>query len=111
MLLAGALTQNITYWPTPNMDGYGQRQFSTPVLLRGRWEDRSDLKVQGPTEMVDVKSVAYLQQAVDIGGYLALGDYTETADTPEDLNNAYQVKAYKEIPAISGIDRLRKAFM
>lgn len=109
-MLNGAYNQTVTYWAEAVLDGFGERTFSSPIALTGRWEARTDLKIDFEGEIKPSKAVAYLQQDVVLGGFLAEGDQTGTAD-PTTLDTAYIIKTFEKIRSISGNELIRKVML
>lgn len=110
MFLSGSYNQLATYWAPEGVDGYGKLSFDDPILLMVRWEDRDDLIITSQDEQIPSKAVVYTQQSVALGGYLALGDYTDPGIDPETLDEAHIIRMYKESPSVSiSSDVMRKA--
>lgn len=106
------LNQEATYWGTPVMDGYGSRTFADPIPVKCRWEDRTGLTIQKNGEDINSRAVVYLDQNVELGGYLALGDYyTTPIPDPQDIATAYMVQDFKAITSVDGKTLLRKAIL
>lgn len=113
-MLAGAYRHSVTYWAPNPLDGFGNRSFAAPVLLKARWQDRTDLNVGNTQEFKPSKAQVHLQQAVELGGYLAKGDYAEIdvpITDPTTLTNAHMILRYDEIPSVQGNEYNRKALM
>lgn len=109
-MMQGVYNQTITYWAEAAMDGFGERTFSAPVTFVGRWEERTDLKIEFDGEVTMSKAVVYLQDDVILGGYLALGDLIASLE-PTDLAAAYIIKSTQQITSISGIETIRKVLL
>lgn len=100
--------QILTYWAaTPN--GNGGYDFSAPVIMRGRWEDRADLVRTPSGDEIVSKAIVYVDCDVVIGGYLYLGD-TEDED-PAEVTGAYEIKQFHKIPGLRAVDYERKAIV
>lgn len=110
MIGRGTYRQTATYWAAGALDGFGSRTFSAPVTISVRWEDKTDLNVGTVQEFKPSRARVFLQQAVTLGGYLALGDLTSTAD-PLAVSTAYRIEKYEESPGLSGVIELRKALL
>lgn len=104
------LNQQATYWADAGSDEYGDRTFSSPALLNVRWEDRTDIVIMAQGEEISSKAVVFVSQAVDIGGYLALGNQTGSAD-PTDVEGAYIIRGYEALPDLDGEEFVRKAIL
>lgn len=110
MILKGAYTQEITHWAETALDGFGNRAYASPVLLLGRWSDRTDLAIEFEGETKLSKAVVYLLIDVALGGFLALGDHTATLD-PTSLTDAYIIKVFAKIPNLRGTEFIRKVMV
>ena len=113
-LLTKSLKQSAVYWSTPVASGYGGYSFSDPVELDVRWEERQELfiNVQGKEERS--QAVVYLDQDVDIGGYLYLGeldDFDSSDPDPQNVSDAKEIRAFQKIPNIKATSFLRKVWL
>lgn len=105
-----AYSFDATYWGAPVQTGFGGYSFAAPVLLKCRWEDRTEkfMDSQG-AETVSSAQVWTFDRLED-GGYLAKGDRTATAD-PTTLQDAYEIRRSDEIPDLRGLHYERRAFL
>lgn len=111
-----AYTQIATLWTNSVMDGYGERSYSAPVTINVRWQQELKLMLGKDGEQTPCVAQLWLQQQVNVGDYLALGDYTADSDAgevadPTTVDRAYIVFDYQDIPSVLGTDRNRKALM
>jgi len=111
----GFLTKNhnqtIVYWASPSVsDKWGNRTFTAPVELSGRWEDRQDLFIDPSGRERVSRAVVFLGQDVDVGGYLYLGTLLSisSAVNPKSVTNAYEIRAFSKIPNLRSSDYERK---
>jgi hypothetical protein len=109
-IVSEAYNQEATYWAQSGIDGYGKRTFSAPVTISVRWEDRTDLVINMGGEKIPSKARVYVLQDMVVGDYLALGDYTSTAN-PEATAAALRIMQYVKSPSISGNEYTRKAML
>ena len=72
----GIYRQIATYWGTGVIDGYGKRAFTAPTSIMVRWQDQNALKIQKNGEDIHCIAIVYVQDTLELGGYLILGDYT-----------------------------------
>lgn len=108
-MLQGAYPQTITHWVAAALDDFGNRAYATPVTLKGRWEDRSDMTTKFASETIPSKATVFLEDTdIELGDFLALGDQTATAD-PTSLSGAHIVKTFSKIPNIRATEFLRIA--
>lgn len=111
-MLTDTLNQTATYWSAPVLDGFGTRTFAAPVLIKCRWEDRTNLRIYKNGEEINSRAVVYVGQEVQLGGYLVLGDHATTPVTdPQTLSAAYMIQDYKAVPSVDGKMFLRKAIL
>lgn len=108
------LKHQITHWPVTGSDGFGGSTFGTPVVYMGRWEDTVEQYRNRKNEEVVSHSVVYLLTDVQVGDYLALGDYTATA-SPVTLNStatiARTVEQQHRTTDLANLVALRKVFL
>jgi hypothetical protein len=102
-------TQEVTYWGSPVSDGLGGKTFASPVALKARWENKQEQFHMLTGELTVSNAVVYLQQAVALGGYLYLG--TSVAASPFDVEGAWPIRGYVEIPDLRVVSILRKAML
>jgi hypothetical protein len=93
-----------TYWTAPTENGYGGVSFGTPVLIQTKWEDRIEEFTDFRGTDSQSKSVVFVLQDMDEGGYLALGDHvTVPVEDPTTLGNAYYIKRVDKIRDLRGL--------
>jgi hypothetical protein len=101
------LKQKATYWPTtPN--GFGGYNYSSPQVLRCRWEDKAILFRNFAGEEVTSEAVIYLDGPVQEGGYLTRGE--STALDPTTVGGR-QIRRYFESPSLRNQEIERKAIL
>jgi hypothetical protein len=100
---------DITHWPVTGTDGFGGFTFGPPVLLQGRWEDTAVQFRTISNEEETSNSVAYLLVDVDIGDYLAEGDYTSVAN-PTTVDG-HRVRQRHRTTDLQNLSVLRKVFL
>lgn len=100
--------QDVTYWAPSGNDGYGGKSFSAPVLLKGRWESRSDIARNVQGEEVVARSVVWVTVDLKEGGYLALEDYTAESN-PLEADGNQEIVAFIKIPDIKSMGYERRA--
>jgi len=102
-------SQTITYWGSPSTSGWGGKTFDTPITLSGRWEDKQELFIDPMGNEVRSLAVVYVDQDVDLGGYLYLG--TSTESDPETVSEAREIRSFAKVPSIDGETYLRKVWL
>ncbi len=116
MLGSQAYPQQATLWTGSAMDGYGKRAYTAPQLIMIRWQQELKLALTKDGEEITQIGQVWLQDSVNVGDYLALGNYTESSDAgavadPTTLSNAYIVFDYQEQSSVMATDVNRKALM
>lgn len=110
-MLTNRLNQDVTHWPVTGTDAYGGFTFGTPVLLRGRWEQKQELFITPDIEEVLSTAICYLNTDINVGDYLAEGDLTATADPTTIHGSAYRVRNYSKVTDLRALNALRKAWL
>lgn len=102
--------QLLTYWPNLGEDGYGEESFGTPVAFQGRWEDKQ-IQVRTSTG-VDIisRTEVWLPFEASIGGYLAIGDHTDTPE-PNDVDGSEEIQDFIKIPSLRTNQWERRAIL
>jgi hypothetical protein len=108
------LNQTAVYWGTPVDDGYGGSTLADPVLIDCYWAERQEqfVSATGKTELS--RAVVMLASAVEVGGWLLLGDYDDVASSisnPNQLEEALPVRATAKIPGINPLEIVYKAWL
>lgn len=110
MNISRFLKQNITYWAVSSIDGWNKPTFeSTPETIIGRWEDKSELYLDSNGQEKISNAIVYLNQDVEIGGYLYLGISSE--DDPTLVENAREIRYIHKVSDIKGNVFLRKIIL
>jgi len=106
------LTHVITYWGNPQADGRGGYTFDAPITIYGRWTEKAKRYVT--RNMVEKISTAIVlvESDVEEGGYLALGDYTDSAyGDPADVSSAYRIESFQKTQDLEDDDYVRRAWL
>lgn len=107
------LHQTAVYWANPVADGYGGYTYDAPVEIICRWEEAQELFIN--KEGIEQRSRAkvFLAQDVDEEEYLYLGALTDIASgsSPQDVEGAYEIRAFKKIPTLDAADYERKCWL
>jgi len=103
------LHDDVTYWQITGTNRYGKTTFGAPVVLKGRWEERSEMiRAKNGQEIVS-KSRVYLLEDVELDGYLYLG-VSNDAD-PSAIDGAYEIQMKGRIPDLRNLTTLYTAFL
>jgi hypothetical protein len=108
MLTTRNLKQSATHWATVP-DGYGGYTYSTPKILRCRWENKQEVFRKPNGDESVSEAVVYLDAKVEVGDLLYLGE--TTAADPYTLTGVYEVRQYNESPDLRALQTLRKAIL
>lgn len=110
MLGASAYNTQVTYWPPAGQSGFGGYTFGTPELILVRWEERTDKFVNSVGEEKIAKAIVYTPSECAVGGYLAKGDLTSTAD-PTAVTTAFEIQRADSIPDLRGLNQENRNFL
>ncbi len=106
------MNEDITHWPVTGSDGFGGFIFGTPVLLKGRWEEKAELYRDNENEEHVSQSVVYTSDEVDVGDYLALGDHaTVPVASPTSLTTAFRILQRFRSTNLRAVCSIRKAYL
>ena len=109
-LVTRLLREDVTFWANEGSNGVGGFTFAAPVILKGRWEDKTELIRDATGREVVSASRVFLKDDVEMEDYLARGDLTTTTD-PTTLAAAFRVRRFDRITDLRNINTLRRAFL
>lgn len=102
------LHQTATYWRLLGDDGYGGHFFEAPEAISVRWEDSSEQYLTATGDETISKAKIFVDKDVEVGGYLALGSYSD--DTPyKQKSRAFEIKRFEKQPDLRNLTSLRMA--
>ena len=104
------MKEDVTHWPVTGSDGFGGFIFGTPVLLRGRWEEKADLFKTNENEEMVSSAIVYLSEGVEVGDYLGYGDSIATAD-PTSLSSTHRIMQRFRTTDLRALTSLWKVFL
>lgn len=117
-IITRMLKDTATYWPVIT-DGYGGFEFGAPVAISCRWEEVQEefITPEGREEVSD--AVVYVDRDLEVGGYLAQGDYsasTSTTTTGEEPSftppdSARPIKQFSKLPKLRYDEYLRTCYL
>ena len=90
--------QDATWWRKTGVDSFGKTTFASPVALKVRWEDRSQLVRKADGSEVTSRSRVFLDREITEGDYLFKG--TSVASDPKSVFRAYEVLEFRSIPGL-----------
>jgi hypothetical protein len=108
--------QDILYWAFSSRDAQGAETFSTPVAVKGRWEDGSEkfLNKDGDEEVSN--AIVYLGQDVAEGDWLFLGVAADIASSegttdPTLVTGAKEIRKFNKTPDYKGTSFERRIIL
>lgn len=114
-IITSKLKQTAIYWGSPVSDGQGGRTFDDPVEVSVRWEERQEKFISAAGQEAMSKAILYVEQDMDLGGYLFLGSLTDLASDEETdpliVDNAYAIQASEKTPNLKADVFLRKLWL
>jgi len=119
-LISRMRKQTAVYWALASGDsgGIAHDDYGQPCYLAGeeldcRWEDVTEEFVgpNGTREMSHAK--VYVDQDVDVGGMLMLGDEDNITDTVNIKENdgAWEIRRFEKLPTFRATEFLRTAIL
>lgn len=111
MNLLRNLRETVTHWPVTGTDGYGGFTFGSPILLKGRWEDKNELFITPDHEEVVSAAIVYLNTDIAAGDYLAQGDHATVPIANPITVAAKRIRNYGKSTDLRGLVALRKAWL
>ena len=108
--LTNNLKQTITLWKQSSVkDAFGNLTYQAPKIIKGRWEEGSDLKFDIEGRDAIAKVVVFLKEDVSLGDFLSLG--AETTSSPEGVSGASEVRHFRKTPELRGRNFERMAVL
>lgn len=89
------LREAVTYWAPSGVDNFGDPSFATPVTIKSKWEDRTELFIDGEGREQRSKSVVYVDTDLVVGGYLFRG--SSIVSDPLSVSGAFMIKDFRKI--------------
>ena len=108
--LARNLRGKATIWEITSESVYDGIHVSAPQVINCRWEDKAVLFRLISGEEVVSRSIVYVDRDVDIGTYIAEGDYSDVAD-PTQLSVAYRVRQTEKKNNLRATEVERKLYL
>jgi len=103
--------QTAVYWAYTSTDEYGVKQVGSPVLIKCRWEDKSEEFLDSHGERQMSNAVVYVDRDTPIGGILMLGvlaDITDSTNIKEN-DGAWEIRKFDKLPTFKATEFLRTA--
>lgn len=109
-----ALNQYAVYWGNPTPNGRGGFTFDDPVEIECRWVQKTELFVTWEGREERSQALVWLDQDVEINGYLWLGRYSaldSSSVTPDNVSGALRIRNFHKIPSLKADEYARKAWL
>ncbi len=101
--LTQGLVQSITHWAQTSVrDSYGNVEWATPVLVKGRWEQQNQLITDAEGKEVVSKAMVFLVSDVTEGDYLMLREFTSGEIDPTQIEEADKILVFSKTPDLRG---------
>lgn len=104
------MKEDVTHWPVTGTDGFGGFTYGTPILLKGRWEEKATLFLTNDNEERVSSAIVYLSEGVEAGDYLGYGDSEAVAD-PTTLTSAHRIMQRFRTTDLRALTQLWKVFL
>ena len=108
-ILTAYQLQDATWWARGAPDGFGGFTFATPVALKVRWEQRTELATDEEGNEFVARSRVYLPQDIEVDDYLFLG--ISTVSDPKSVDGSHRVRDFRRIPDLFNTDVERRVLL
>ncbi len=89
------LKESITYWDATGVDNFGDPTFASPITVKAKWEERTEIFINAEGQEERSRSVIYVDSNLITGGYIFRG--ISTVADPRTVDDAYLIKDYRKI--------------
>lgn len=104
--------QFITHWAVgATKDKFGNPVFSSPVVLKGRWEDVNELFVDIDGNELVSNAKIFLGTDVTTGDYLMNRSFESGETDPTVTGGAFRIRKFNKTPDLKGRQFERVAFV
>lgn len=103
------LAQEITYWAPGPEDRFGGKSYSSPIKVRGRWEDRTENVITPNGQTITSRSRVFVDRAIIATGFLAPGVFE--GGNPLEIVEAQEIRVVGSVPNLSNLARLYTAYI
>lgn len=109
--MSDKLMEDITWWSVTAGDGYGGDAVASPVLIKGRWEDRQE-KYIGQIDRRELISnaIIFTDRDVAVGDYLCRGDQVAQVN-PTLVGGAYKIQQFRRVSDLRNVEYVRRAVL
>lgn len=105
---AAGLIQDLTYWPPAGSNQHGVYTYGTPIVIKGRWEERTEEVQTIGGETINSAAVIFVDRDLAVNGYIAEGSYVDAGD-PTMFPGAAEIRDFRQIPDLRGASKMRRA--
>ena len=104
--------QRAIYWEKLTPDHHGRNRYAEPVEIACRWEEgTSDFRTAGGTALMFTATI-YVDRPMKIGDKLKRGTLeSDTPSNPDEVDKAYTIQRYSEIPNLRNTETLLTAYV
>lgn len=102
-------TSNLTYWEPTGTDVFGGDTFKPARQLKGRMEMSTEQIRDKRGEEAVVKAVVYLNEELDVNGYLYEG--VSVATDPRTVEGASEIRQFGSIPSLRNLKKIWVAYL
>lgn len=105
-------TDDISYWAASDpKDAYAKPTFASPIILKGRWEDKSEIITDATGREIVARSRIWFLQSVSLGDYIMLGTFSSGDTDPTIVSGASEIMDVRKVKDIEGIEEEVIAFL
>ncbi len=120
-IITRMLKQKAVYWALAGVesggedyDEFGQPQYTVPVEVACRWETKT-VEFLGPQGTQEISNaVVYVDQDVDVGGVLMLGELTDidsSLTVPKQNEETWEIRRFEKLPNFRNTENLRTVYL
>lgn len=104
-LVKKSLAETAVYWASSGKDRYNQNTYSSPVEIKCRWEQKTQVVKNSQGEEVVSEAQVFLMKNVNEQSLLLLGNLDDVSSAEEDdphtiESGVYEVKSKAKIPGL-----------
>lgn len=109
------LNQTAVYWGSPTSDGMGGYEYDDCIEINCRWESKLEKYIDEKGEEKLSRAIVFVNQDLDIGGLLYLGEITDlpsyAESSPNEFDNTYRIMGFESIPNLRNNFSVRRAIL
>lgn len=112
------MRQSATYWAPTGNDGFGNKTYAAPIVIRCRWQNDAVEFRDATGELTQSSAVVYADRKLAIRGMLAEGDLSDQFDSDGQLLLAdvegvvpYEIRQLGSSPDLRNANVLNKVYL